>query len=82
MSERASNVVLTERTSWHEQAACRGLGPGMFYPEEERADYDTARQFCASCPVIESCAATGAHEGHGIWGGTTPNQRHSRHRVA
>ncbi len=74
-----SVLPVAEHPAWHEHATCRGKGPALFFPElGKRSAYAEARQLCDGCPVRSECAAAGAHEGHGVWGGTTPPQRHPR----
>lgn len=73
------------RPTWHARAACRGLGPGLFYPlVDERYSHSTpyvqGRQVCSTCPVIDQCAEAGALEHHGLWGGESPRQRHERRK--
>lgn len=75
------------RPAWHARAACRGAGPGAFFPPESDkgesrktgALYAAARErYCAGCPVVAECAEAGAHEAHGLWGGLSPGQRRRR----
>lgn len=61
---------------WTTRAACRGLDPDLFFPEQgEPATYALA--VCRSCDVTAECLATALenHERMGIWGGTTGQQR-------
>jgi hypothetical protein len=69
---------LLARPAWHDQAACRGVGPDVFFPERG-GDYDAARAFCARCPVIGECrddvlATEGSHR-HGVRADMTPAER-------
>lgn len=73
----------TSRPTWHARAACRGMGPDLFFPPvDERhgpdAPYSRARQVCQRCPVSAECAEAGAAERYGMWGGLTPGQRQRR----
>jgi WhiB family redox-sensing transcriptional regulator len=69
--------------AWHEDAACAGIDPDRFYPEPGPGitrDIAAAKRVCAGCPVRAECLAYAlAHdERHGIWGGTTPQERRPR----
>lgn len=68
-------AVLTSlaRPAWHADAACRGMGPAMFFPERG-APVAPAKAVCAGCPVAGPCAEAGRGE-VGIWGGTTAKGR-------
>lgn len=61
---------------WHNDAACNGENPGMFYlnPGENHVH---ALKVCAGCPVSNACLAYAIEnrEEHGVWGGTTPEDR-------
>lgn len=70
--------------SWKLDAACRGMGPDLFFPERgETGHYsyaDEARgypamQVCRGCPVRTECGEYGAKERFGIWGGLSGRQR-------
>lgn len=68
---------------WQESAACRGAASTQFYsPSGERGPSRRkreaqARRICAGCPVRAECAkfAMEIGEEHGIWGGTTSQER-------
>lgn len=63
--------------TWVEQAACRGVDPGLFFPGRG-GDLNTPRRLCAGCPVAADCldyALSGPWGYDGIWGGTTSRQR-------
>jgi WhiB family redox-sensing transcriptional regulator len=58
--------------------------PEIFFPEDlgpagdsrlKRQAVETARQICMECPVMDKCLKVGMFEEHGIWGGSTPEQR-------
>lgn len=63
-------------SSWREEAACRGLGPEVFFDSDRWPD---AREVCRRCPVWDACRdhAVGTNEPAGIWGGLTPDERHA-----
>jgi WhiB family redox-sensing transcriptional regulator len=57
--------------------------PQLFYPEDYPNPEDrilatkTAKKICQTCPIIEQCFeyALETDQRHGIWGGTSPEQR-------
>lgn len=73
------------RDNWWEQAACRGVNPDVFFPEESGVTtdriYDQGRQFCNDCPVARNCLEEAmSYEAEewrrfGLWGGLSPRQR-------
>lgn len=65
-----------ERPAWYDRAACRGIGPERFYPEESET-LRAGRQVCKKCPVRAECLdyALTAEEGHGMWGGVAARDR-------
>ena len=69
-------TLLFRRPIWFDQAACRGIGPGVFFrangglrgPCPGRS---TALALCDACPVAWDCLADALDRGEqdGIWGG-------------
>ena len=55
-------------TDWRLDAACRGMGPAIFY-STKLADVEQAARACSTCPVRTDCKATGETEEFGMWGG-------------
>ncbi len=53
------------RPEWHEQAACRGAGPDLFF---DPSRFDEARRTCVGCPVLDRCGEQGRQEMFGLWG--------------
>ncbi|MFJ3141660.1 WhiB family transcriptional regulator [Streptomyces halstedii] len=66
-----SNLDMT----WHEEGICATTDPELFFPESGAPL--AAIKVCKGCPVRRRCLdyALTAPEDHGIWGGTTRNQR-------
>jgi len=62
--------------SWQEEALCPSVDPHLFFPETTE-EAKTAKTLCRGCDVIEECLAYALknNEQHGVWGGTTPNER-------
>jgi hypothetical protein len=61
---------------WIDNARCRNGPQEIFFPGRGD-DLGPARAICARCPVIAQCRdyATGISELHGVWGGTSENER-------
>lgn len=78
--------VLRDRP-WVRGAACNDLDPELFFPEGDgvpaRRQTAMAKEVCAACPVRSACLdwALTVGESHGIWGGTTPEERRMLRRV-
>lgn len=55
--------------NWMDDALCPGLHDVFF--SEDPAHQDTARRLCATCPVIEPCAAWAkrVRPNSGVWAG-------------
>ncbi len=76
--------------TWSAHAACRDRRDDLMYPDgdERSAVYvchaEAARAMCGWCPVRAACLehALVAGEDHGIWGGTTPDERRAMRRRA
>jgi WhiB family redox-sensing transcriptional regulator len=78
--------------AWEEQARCRTVGAGPFFPEGNggkfRAAAEEAKAVCAWCPVRQQClelaleleGTTELARRAGVWGGTTPRERVAIHR--
>lgn len=73
----AALAAVLRRPAWHRRAACRGVGPGLFFIEEEDpvAAHAVARSLCRRCPVQVACGDAGIDEAHGIWGGAAAGER-------
>ena len=60
------------------QAACAEEGVAPMFPHEQDTEgIDYAKSICARCPVQPTCLAEALdrHEGFGIWGGMTTDER-------
>jgi hypothetical protein len=60
MAPRAEGVRVTledflGRPTWHQDAACRGMGHGAFV-RGEKADYGPTRELCEGCPVRQGAS--------------------------
>lgn len=67
--------VLLGRPAWHDHAACRDVSATWFPGLGERTD--PAKAVCARCPVRADCLDYALTEDirHGVWGGTSPQER-------
>jgi WhiB family redox-sensing transcriptional regulator len=73
---------LTARPAWHGQAACRGKGPALFFPEKWGST-EAAKALCAGCDVRSEClddALAAGHHQDGVWGGLSAQQRRKLRR--
>lgn len=63
-------------TSWMEFAACRGLDPALFYPEQGE-EASVPKMVCQTCVVRPACLdhALAENEKHGVWGGASERER-------
>lgn len=79
-------VERSDSRDWIDQAACNGMDPELFFPEDlqtrSRRDQESARQIqtqalliCAGCPVRQRCLEYGMNDEYGIFGGMTATQR-------
>ncbi len=68
-------------TEWRESGACITADPELFFPIASGGvsvrQAEQARRICAGCHVRRQCLqfAMDFGEAHGIWGGTTPEER-------
>lgn len=69
-------MVTSEK--WVDRSACRRTDPEVFFPDNWNArTVNIAREVCADCPVTLQCLrfAIANYLDHGMFGGTTPEQR-------
>ena len=71
--------------AWKDDAACRGMDPGLFFPEGHGVNLlvQAARDVCDLCPVADECRDYAQTNGEkfGVWGGVAVGyQRRSRYR--
>lgn len=62
--------------NWRDLAACRGMGPKLFFPGHGE-DTSQAKVVCKGCPVREPCLNDALDNGEhfGVWGGTSERER-------
>jgi len=72
---------------WRAAGACLSADPDLFFPIATTSglagrQITEARRICAGCQVRQQCLdfAMRTGETHGIWGGTTPEERISARR--
>ena len=76
-------------TDWRDHAACRGRDPELFCAPDGESEparglrEERAKRVCDACIVRTDCLeyALGRYE-HGIWGGTTDDERARERRNA
>jgi WhiB family transcriptional regulator, redox-sensing transcriptional regulator len=80
-----SEPAVVRRTSWMSRSACRRADPELFFPSgtdgaPERAM--KAKAVCVRCPVRAECLAfaLATSQKHGVWGGTTEDERRTMTR--
>jgi len=72
------------RLEWRRWAACQEADPDMFFPAAPagpgRDEAAIAKALCATCQVRRHCLqfALATHQAHGVWGGTTEEERRLR----
>ena len=70
-----------DRRDWWRWAACREADPELFFPVTAhgpaKEDIAQAKAVCAGCGVRRQCLqfALSTHQLHGVWGGTTEEER-------
>lgn len=68
-------------TGWRASSACLSADPELFFPIAQGSAADrqisSALRVCAGCAVRQQCLdfAMASGEAHGIWGGTTADER-------
>ncbi|WP_438490818.1 WhiB family transcriptional regulator [Streptomyces sp. S186] len=73
---------------WRHRAVCREEDPDLFFPLGNTGpallQIEEAKAVCRRCPVIEHCLqwALEAHQEHGVWGGTSEDERRALKRAA
>lgn len=69
-------IVTAKVMVWRELGACRGLDPGLFFPDEDE-EANTAKSVCEQCVVRIVCLehALASREKQGVWGGATERER-------
>ena len=74
---------LFNRPAWHRDAACRGMGPALFFPVRG-ASSDEAKAICARCPVRSECldAALAVPSMGDVWAGLSDRGRRVLRRGA
>ena len=82
-------MVTSADLAWRDDAACKGVDPNVFVPNEGRGGmtgrqtYKVARTFCSRCEVVNACLnyALLVKMEFGMYGGTTPRERRVLRKV-
>ncbi|MCW0213186.1 MAG: WhiB family transcriptional regulator [Pseudonocardia sp.] len=72
---------------WRTRAACRTENPELFFPVGATGPAPLqeaeAKEVCRGCPVAMPCLEWAMdHENHGVWGGTSEDERRRIRRGA
>jgi WhiB family redox-sensing transcriptional regulator len=84
----SQRTAVEDRRDWWKSAACEGADPELFFPVSAvgpgEADVARAKAICAGCGVRRECLqfALATRQLHGVWGGTTEQERQLRFRDA
>lgn len=76
----------TSDPDWRDRAACKDVDPDLFFPTSNTGpaldQIEAAKAVCRACPVQRICLefAMMTNQQHGIWGGTTDEQRRKMRR--
>lgn len=79
--QRTRALGIIARGHWRSAAACRSADPELFFPISHSGksleQVAEAKAICAGCPVGRECLAFAlrTRQVHGIWGGTTEQER-------
>ena len=73
MSQHGKSLIDSD---WIGRANCRGVSPDIFFPTRGEPT-DEAKAVCQGCAVRDECLESALinHDTHGVWGGTSENQR-------
>jgi WhiB family redox-sensing transcriptional regulator len=80
-AQRAAPEAAEERHDWWRWAACREADPELFFPVAANGpgarEIARAKAVCAVCRVRRQCLqyALATHQLHGVWGGTSEDER-------
>jgi WhiB family transcriptional regulator, redox-sensing transcriptional regulator len=73
--------VTHDNQPWQQVAACCHTDPDLFFPVSSSGratdQVAAAKAFCQHCPAAQPCLdfALRTRQAHGIWGGTTEEER-------
>lgn len=72
-----STTPIESRTNWARRALCRGAHASLEWYSDNPAMILRCKQVCTRCAVSRSCLdeALKYRDPHGIWGGTTGEER-------
>jgi WhiB family transcriptional regulator, redox-sensing transcriptional regulator len=79
-------IATGSTTNWRSAGACLSADPDLFFPISSTGPAEKqvarAKMICAGCAVRQECLeyAVTHDQLHGIWGGTTPQDRQRERR--
>ena len=71
--------MIPMRPEWHEDAACRGMDPAIFFTGRSESTAP-AKRVCAGCAMRERCLAENIDERYGVFGGLNERERRNARR--
>ena len=80
-AQRTALESAEEQHDWWRSAACREADPELFFPVAANGpgarEIAMAKAVCAACRVRRQCLqyALATHQLHGVWGGTSEDER-------
>ena len=77
LSSLLVNLADLRELRWQDQAVCAEIGdPDLFFPDKGASTRD-AKKVCQGCDVRAECLgyALDTGQSHGVWGGTSPEER-------
>ena len=87
-AQRTALEPAEEQYDWWRSAACREADPELFFPVAANGpgarEIARAKAVCAACRVRRQCLqyALATHQLHGVWGGTSEDERQLEARRA
>jgi WhiB family redox-sensing transcriptional regulator len=71
---------------WRSRSACRDQDPELFFPAQGSlavfVQLARAKAICGRCPVARECLRYALATGqHGVWGGTSEDERRAMRRL-
>jgi WhiB family redox-sensing transcriptional regulator len=87
MGQSATGQSATGEADWRELSACRQEDPELFFPLVPAGpglvQIERAKAVCARCQVPAECLqfAMETVQDHGVWGGTSEEERRALRRV-
>lgn len=72
--------ALVDLATKGQRPRCGDPATHELWVSDQRAERETAAAWCSGCPLLDVCAAAGAAEVFGVWGGVDRTPRPGRPR--